>query len=75
MIRKKLVKKTILAGPVLASLIGDGVVLGCTNDTGIVDGRDSGGAVATQEISERGVGEHGPGGEGASGEGGGSPGN
>ena len=50
------------------------MVLGCTNDTGIVDGRDSGnGAVATQEISERGGGEsgseHGPGGERAGGEG------
>ena len=79
MIRRKLIKKTLLAGPVLAALIGAGVVLGCTNDTGIVDGRDSGnGAVATQEISERGGGEsrgeHGPGGEGAGGEAGGAPG-
>ena len=79
MVRKKLTKKMILAGPVLAALIGAGVVLGCTNDTGIVDGRDSGnGAVATQEISERGSGEsggeHGPGGEGAGGESGGAPG-
>ena len=68
MIRKKLMKKTILVGPILGALIGTGVVLGCTNDTGIVDGRDSGGAVATQEISGRGSGEsggeHGPGGEG-----------
>ena len=77
MIRKKLMKKTLLAGPVLAALIGAGVVLGCTGDNGIVDGRDSGnGAVATQEISERGGGEsggeHGPGGEGVGGEGGAS---
>ena len=66
--RRKLMKRTILAGPVLAALIGAGVVLGCTNDTGIVDGRDSGtGAVATQEISERGGGEGGtPGSEEAS---------
>ena len=76
MIRKNLKKRMILAGPVLAALIGAGVVLGCTSDTGIVDGRDSGnGAVATQEISERGGGEsggeHGAGGEGAGGEGGG----
>ena len=70
--RKNLKKRMILAGPVLAALIGAGVVLGCTSDTGIVDGRDSGnGAVATQEISERGGGEHGAGGEGAGGEGGG----
>ncbi|MDE0472925.1 MAG: FxLYD domain-containing protein [Gammaproteobacteria bacterium] len=79
MVRKKLTKKMILAGPVLAALIGAGVVLGCTNDTGIVDGRDSGnGVVATQEISERGSGEsggeHGPGGEGAGGESGSTPG-
>ena len=75
MVRKKLMKRTLLIGPVLAVLIGAGVVLGCANDTGIVDGRDSGnGAVATQEISERGGGEsgreHGPGGESAGGEGG-----
>ena len=70
--RKKLMKRTILVGPVLAALIGAGVLLGCTNDTGIGDGRDSSGAAATQEISERGSGEssgeHGPGGEGAGGE-------
>ena len=78
MIRRKLMKRTLLAGPVLAALIGAGVVLGCTGDNGIVDGRDSGNdAVATQEISERGGGEsggeHGPGGEGAAGgEGGGA---
>ncbi len=41
MIRKNLKKRMILAGPVLAALIGAGVVLGCTSDTGIVDGRDS----------------------------------
>ena len=66
MIRKKLMKRTFLVGPVLAALVGAGVVLGCSSDTGIVDGRDSGnGTVATQEISERGSGEHGPGGEGS----------
>ena len=75
MIRRNLKKRMILAGPVLAVLIGAGVVLGCTSDTGIVDGRDSGsGAVATQEISERGSGEqggeHGAGGEGSEGSGG-----
>ena len=80
MARKKLLKRTIIIGPVLAALIGAGVVLGCTGDTGIVDGRDSGnGAVATQEISERGGGEsggeHGSRGEGATGgEGGGAAG-
>lgn len=67
MIRKKLIKKNLLIGLVLAGLIGAGVVLGCTSDTGIVDGRDSGGAMATQEISEGSGGGHGPGGESAAG--------
>ena len=71
MIRRNSKKRMILVGPVLAALIGAGVVLGCTNDTGIMDGRDSGGAVATQEVSEGGGGEHGPGGEQGGGEGGG----
>ena len=76
MIRRKMVKKTLLVGPVLSALIGAGVLLGCTNDAGtVVDGRNSGsGVVAAQEIPERGGGEygaeHGPGGEGAGGEGG-----
>ena len=79
MIRRKLMKRTILVGPFLAALIGAGLVLGCTNDTGIVDGRDSGnGAVATQEISGRengeSGGEHGPTGEGPGGEAVGAPG-
>ena len=70
MIRRKLMKRALLIGPVLAALLGAGVVLGCASDTGIVDGRDSGnGAVATQDISERGGGEsggeHSPGGEGS----------
>ena len=70
MIRRKLMKRTIIIGPVLAALLGAGVVLGCASDTGIVDGRDSGnGAVAAQEMSERGGGEHGPSGEGAGAEG------
>ena len=69
MIRRNSKKRMILVGPVLAALIGAGVVLGCTNDTGIMDGRDSGGAVAAQEISEGGGGEHGPGAEQGGGEG------
>lgn len=72
MIRSKLMKRTLLIGPVLAALLGAGVVLGCASDTGIVDGRDSGnGVVAAQEISERGGGESG-GEHGSSGEGGAS---
>ena len=77
MIRRKLMKRTFLVGPVLAVLIGAGVLLGCTSDTGVMDGRDpGGGATATQEISERGGGEsggeHGPGGEGSESNGSGS---
>ena len=53
MIRKKLMKSAILIGPVLAALLGAGIVLGCASDTGIAGSRDSGnGAAATQEISE-----------------------
>ena len=79
MIRRKLMKRTFLIGPVLAVLLGAGVLLGCTSDTGVMDGRDTGGdATATQEISERGGGEsggeHGSGGERAGGEGGGESG-
>ena len=69
MIRMKLMKKTYLVGPVLAALLGAGVLLGCAVDTGSAEGRDSNDATATQEISEQGGGEpggeHGPSGEGA----------
>ena len=66
-VRRKLTNRTFLA-----TLIGAGMVLGCTNNTGIVDGRDPGnGAMATQEISGRGGGEsgeeHSPGGGSAAG--------
>ncbi len=78
MIREKLMKRTFLIGPVLAALLGAGVLLGCTGDTGTVDVRDSGGARATQEISGRGGGEsdgeHGSGGEQGGGESGGASG-
>ncbi len=75
--RNKKMKKTLVAGPVLAGLIGAGVLFGFTADPGILDGRDPGkGAAATQEIFERGGGEsggeHGPGGEGPGREGGAS---
>lgn len=51
MIRKKLMKKTILVGPVLAALLGAGIVLGCASDNGTMDGRYSGnGAVAPRRF-------------------------
>ncbi len=74
MIGKKLVTKTFLIGPVLGAILGAGILIGCIGDTGLGDGRDSGGATASQEVSEQGGGgsggEHGGGGEGADGSGG-----
>ncbi len=57
MICRKLVTRTLLLGPVLAAMLGAGVLIGCAGDTGSGEGRDSGGAGATQEVSERGGGE------------------
>ena len=82
MIIKKLMTRMFLIGPVLAALLGAGILIGCTGDNGTGEGRDSGGATAGQEVSERGGGESGgehsggaegaedSGGEGAGGEGG-----
>ena len=65
MICKKMITRTFLIGPVLAAIIGAGVLVGCTGDTGPEGGRDSGSATATQEISEgqggESSGEHGSG--------------
>ena len=73
MIFRKLITRTFLVGPVLAALLGAGILIGCAGDTGPAEGRDSGGATATQDISGgEGSGEHSPGGEqGSGGEGGG----
>ena len=49
---KKMITRTFLIGPVLAAIIGAGVLVGCTGNTGPEGGRDSGSATATQEISE-----------------------
>ena len=69
---KKLMTRTFLIAPVLAILIGAGVLVGCGGDNG--EGRDSGGETTGQEVSERGGGEsggeHSGGGEGAEGSGG-----
>ena len=66
MIRKKLMTRTLLIGPLLGALLGAGILIGCAGNPETADGRDSGGVVATQEISERGGGESG--GEGRGGE-------
>ena len=74
MIFKKLMARTLLIGPVLAAMLGVGILIGCTGDTGPGEGRDSGGATASQDISEReggdSGGEHGGKGEGSEGSGG-----
>ncbi len=70
---KKIIKKTVLIGPVMAALIGAGVLVGCTGGTGPEEERESGGVTTSQEVSERGGegsgGEHGSGGEGSGSEG------
>ena len=68
---KKLMTRKFLIGSILAVMLSGAVLVGCTNDSGIGGGRDTGGATATQEISrEENPGEHGPGGESASASGG-----
>ena len=61
---KKFMTRTFLLGSVLAVMLSAAVLVGCGNDTGIGEGRDSGGVTATQEISTGdSPGEHGAGGE------------
>ena len=63
----KLMTRRFLIGSILAVMLSATVLVGCGNDTGIGEGRDSGGATATQEISQgESPGEHGSGGESAS---------
>ena len=66
---KKLMTRTFLIGPLLAALLGAGILIGCTGDNGPGEGPESGRATATQEVSERGGGEHVGAGEGAEGSG------
>ncbi len=47
----KLLKKTVLVGPILGALVGGAVLIGCA--TGSDDGRTNESAVASQETSER----------------------
>ena len=66
MIAKKSMKRAVLIGPVLAAMLGVGILMGCASDTGIGEGRDGGNA-ATQQISQgESPGEHGAAGESAS---------
>ena len=73
-IKKLTAKKALVIGPVLAAILGVGVLTACT-DNGIMESRDSTGVTTSQEISERGGsesgGEHGSAREGGSERGGG----
>ena len=61
---KKLMTRTFLLGSLLAVMLSGAVLVACGNDTGTGEGRDAGGANATQEISRgESPGEHGAGGE------------
>ncbi|MDE2860947.1 MAG: hypothetical protein OYI31_03905 [Chloroflexota bacterium] len=69
---KKLMTRTFLVGPALAALLGAGILVGCTTgENGTGEGRESGTATESQEVSEQGrgesSGEHGSGGEGTEG--------
>ena len=59
MIRKNMMTKTLLVGPVLGAILSAVIVTGCMGETGHEDGRDSEHATASQGISEREGGESG----------------
>lgn len=59
MISKKKMTRMFLIGPVVGTMLGVGILIGCASDAGLTEGRDSGGERVSQEISERGGGEHG----------------
>ena len=70
---KKLMTRTFLIGSILAVMLSAAVLVGCGNDTGTGEGRDSGRTTATQEISTgESQGEHGAGGESSESSGSGS---
>ena len=59
-IKRLTAKKALVIGPVLAAILGVGVLTACT-DNGIMESRDSNGVTTSQEISERGGSERGGG--------------
>ena len=64
MMGKKKMTRALIIGPVAAAMLGAGILMGCAGDGGFADDRETGGAVATQEISRgESPGEHGRGGE------------
>ena len=50
---KKLITRTFLTGPVMATILGVGTLIACADDTQVREGRESG-TTAGQEVSERG---------------------
>ncbi len=59
MIRKNLMMKTFLFGPVLGAILSAVIVAGCTGDAGHGDGQDSDRATVSQGMSEKEVGDSG----------------
>ena len=58
-ISKKKMTRMFLIGPIVGTMLGVGILIGCGGDIGLTEGRDSGGTRVSQEISERGGGEAG----------------
>ena len=68
---KKLITRMLLIGPVLAALLGVGVLIGCTSDNGTGEGREVSGIESSR--GEGSGGEHSGGAEGAEGSSGEGP--
>ena len=68
---KKLMTRTFIVGPVVAAMLGTGILIGCAGDTEREEGREGNRTEVTQVISEQGGGEsggeHRGGGEGSEG--------
>ena len=58
-ISKKKMTRMVLIGPIVGVALGVGILIGGAGDIGLTEGRDSGGARVSQEISDRGGGESG----------------
>ncbi len=71
MVGRKVMKRELLIGPLLAALLGAGTLVGCGPSGGLLDSQGVG-TTASQEASEGGGGEHSGQGEGSGGEGEGS---
>ena len=66
LITRKLMNRAVILGPVLAAMLGTGILIGCSGDTEHEGGREANRTAVTQVISEQGGGE-GAGSEEASG--------